>query len=152
MLDEIYNRRVLELAADIPRLGRLPAPDATAKAHSRLCGSTVVVDLVVKDGRVVDFAHDVQGLRARPGLVVADGAARDRRDGRGASRAARGDDPNAEAERPAAGGQMGGFRGARAGARLQGAPCLDAADVRRGRRRARPDPRGERAPETRRCE
>ena len=60
MLDEIYNRRVLELAADIPRLGRLAAPDATAKAHSRLCGSTVTVDIVVRDGRVVDFAHDVR--------------------------------------------------------------------------------------------
>ncbi|RBP13780.1 NifU-like protein involved in Fe-S cluster formation [Roseiarcus fermentans] len=60
MLDDIYSRRVLELAADIPRLGRLPAPDATAKAHSRLCGSTVVVDLVVEHGRVVDFAHDVR--------------------------------------------------------------------------------------------
>ena len=60
MIDDIYNRRVLELAADIPRLGRLPAPDGTAKAHSRLCGSTVVVDLVVRDGRVVDFAHDVK--------------------------------------------------------------------------------------------
>ena len=60
MLDDIYNRRVLELAANIPRLGRLAAPDATAKAHSRLCGSTVVVDLVVRDGRVVDFAHDVK--------------------------------------------------------------------------------------------
>jgi NifU-like protein involved in Fe-S cluster formation len=60
MLDEIYNRRVLELAADIPRLGRLNAPDATAKAHSRLCGSTVIVDLAVKDGHVVDFAHDVR--------------------------------------------------------------------------------------------
>jgi len=60
MLDDIYNRRVLELAANIPRLGRLSAPDATAKAHSRLCGSTVVVDLTVRDGRVVDFAHDVK--------------------------------------------------------------------------------------------
>jgi len=60
MLDDIYNRRVLELAADIPRLGRLSAPDATAKAHSRLCGSTVVVDLVVRDGRVADFAHEVR--------------------------------------------------------------------------------------------
>ena len=60
MIDDIYNRRVLELAADIPRLGRLPAPHASAKAHSRLCGSTVVVDLVVKGGRVVDFAHDVK--------------------------------------------------------------------------------------------
>ena len=60
MIDEIYNRRVLELAANIPRLGRLTSPDATAKAHSRLCGSTVVVDVCVKDGRVVDFAHDVK--------------------------------------------------------------------------------------------
>jgi NifU-like protein involved in Fe-S cluster formation len=60
MIDDIYNRRVLELAANIPRLGRLPAPDATARAHSRLCGSTVTVDLVVKDGRVADFAHDVK--------------------------------------------------------------------------------------------
>jgi NifU-like protein involved in Fe-S cluster formation len=60
MIDDIYNRRVLELAANIPRLGRLANPDATAKAHSRLCGSTVVVDLCVKNGRVVDFAHDVK--------------------------------------------------------------------------------------------
>ena len=60
MIDDIYNRRVLELAANIPRLGRLANPDATAKAHSRLCGSTVVVDLCVEDGRVVDFAHDVK--------------------------------------------------------------------------------------------
>jgi NifU-like protein involved in Fe-S cluster formation len=60
VIDDIYNRRVLELAANIPRLGRLASPDATAKAHSRLCGSTVVVDIRVRDGRVVDFAHDVK--------------------------------------------------------------------------------------------
>jgi NifU-like protein involved in Fe-S cluster formation len=60
MLDTVYNRTILELAADIPRLGRLNAPDATAKAHSKLCGSTVVIDLVVRDGRVSDFAHDVK--------------------------------------------------------------------------------------------
>src|ERR1700728_2734171 len=60
MISEIYNRRVLELAGNIPRLGRLANPDASAKAHSRLCGSTVVIDLSVKNGRVVDFAHDVK--------------------------------------------------------------------------------------------
>jgi NifU-like protein involved in Fe-S cluster formation len=60
MIDDIYNRRVLELAGNIPRLGRLASPDATAKAHSRLCGSTVVVDICVRKGRVVDFAHDVR--------------------------------------------------------------------------------------------
>jgi NifU-like protein involved in Fe-S cluster formation len=60
MLDSIYNRKILELAGDIPRLGRLSAPDATARAHSKLCGSTVVVDLSMRDGRVSDFAHDVK--------------------------------------------------------------------------------------------
>ena len=60
MLNDIYNQRVLELAADIPRLGRLAAPHASAKAHSRLCGSTVTVDLRVEDGKVSDFAHDVR--------------------------------------------------------------------------------------------
>jgi NifU-like protein involved in Fe-S cluster formation len=60
VLNDIYNKRILELAADIPRLGRLAAPQASAKAHSRLCGSTVVVDLLLQDGCVSDFAHDVK--------------------------------------------------------------------------------------------
>lgn len=60
MLNDIYNRRILELASDIPRQGRLAAPDATATSHSKLCGSTVTVDLVMKGDEVVDFAHDVK--------------------------------------------------------------------------------------------
>lgn len=60
MLNDIYNKRILELAADIPRQGRLPHPDASATAHSKLCGSTVTVDLVLEGDRVTDFAHDVK--------------------------------------------------------------------------------------------
>jgi NifU-like protein involved in Fe-S cluster formation len=60
MLNDIYNKRILELAAEIPRLGRLPTPQASATAHSKLCGSTVTVDLALRDGKVVDFAHDVK--------------------------------------------------------------------------------------------
>jgi NifU-like protein involved in Fe-S cluster formation len=60
MLDEVYNRRILELAGDIPRIGRLPQPDATATAHSKLCGSTVTVDVAMKGGKVSDFAHEVR--------------------------------------------------------------------------------------------
>lgn len=60
MLSDIYNQRILELAADIPRLGRLPSPHGSATAHSRLCGSTVTVDVSVADGTVTDFAHDVK--------------------------------------------------------------------------------------------
>ena len=61
MLDDIYNRRILELAGNIPRLGRLAHPDASATSHSKLCGSTVKIDLMMDaDGVVTDFAHDVK--------------------------------------------------------------------------------------------
>ena len=60
MLNDIYNQRILELAGNIPRLGRLESPQATARAHSKLCGSTVTVDLSMDDGRVVDYAQDVK--------------------------------------------------------------------------------------------
>ncbi|RCS24370.1 iron-sulfur cluster assembly scaffold protein [Phyllobacterium salinisoli] len=60
MIDEIYNARILEFAGNIQRMGRLDAPDASATAHSKLCGSTVTVDLMMRDGVVVDFAHEVK--------------------------------------------------------------------------------------------
>jgi NifU-like protein involved in Fe-S cluster formation len=60
MIDEIYNRKILGFAADIPRLGRLENPDATAIAHSKLCGSKVTVDLKVSGDTVTDFGHEVK--------------------------------------------------------------------------------------------
>ncbi|HEY2758071.1 MAG TPA: iron-sulfur cluster assembly scaffold protein [Pseudolabrys sp.] len=60
MINDVYNARILELAGNIPRLGRLPVPDASATAHSKLCGSTVTIDLTLADGAVSDFAHDVK--------------------------------------------------------------------------------------------
>jgi NifU-like protein involved in Fe-S cluster formation len=60
MLNDVYNSRILELAGNIPRIGRLDAPDGTATAHSKLCGSTVTVDLKMTGDTVTDFAHDVK--------------------------------------------------------------------------------------------
>ncbi|ETR75666.1 nitrogen-fixing protein NifU [Afipia sp. P52-10] len=60
MINDIYNKRIIELAGSIPRLGRLADPDATATAHSKLCGSTVVVDLKMDGPVVTAFAHDVR--------------------------------------------------------------------------------------------
>jgi len=60
MLNDVYNAKILDLAANIPRLGRLEAPDASARAHSKLCGSTVTVDLKMDGDTVTDFAHDVK--------------------------------------------------------------------------------------------
>lgn len=59
-LIKLYSGRILQLAASIPHLGRLPAPGATARKRSPICGSTVTVDLVMRDGRVVEFAQDVK--------------------------------------------------------------------------------------------
>jgi NifU-like protein involved in Fe-S cluster formation len=60
MINEIYNQKILAFAADIPRLKRLPDPDATAVAISRLCGSKVTVDLKMDHGVITDFGHDVK--------------------------------------------------------------------------------------------
>ena len=60
MIDDVYNAKILGLAGNIGRIGRLEAPDATATAHSKLCGSTVTVDIRMEGGRVVDFAHEVK--------------------------------------------------------------------------------------------
>ncbi|MEM9139513.1 MAG: iron-sulfur cluster assembly scaffold protein [Pseudomonadota bacterium] len=59
-LMKLYSQRILALAGDIPRIGRLEAPDGTATKRSPLCGSTVTVDVAVADGRVADYAHDVK--------------------------------------------------------------------------------------------
>jgi NifU-like protein involved in Fe-S cluster formation len=59
-LIQLYSGRILELAADIPHLGRLPDPQGSAKRRSPLCGSTVTVDVALKDGRVETFAQDVK--------------------------------------------------------------------------------------------
>lgn len=59
-LIKLYSGRILELAADIPHLQRLESPGATVKKRSPLCGSTVTVDVKVKDGRVSEFGQDVK--------------------------------------------------------------------------------------------
>ena len=59
-LIKLYSGRILALAASIPHLGRLDAPDGSAKCRSPLCGSTVTVDVMVTDGRISAFAQDVK--------------------------------------------------------------------------------------------
>jgi NifU-like protein involved in Fe-S cluster formation len=60
MLNDIYSRRILELAADIPHLGQLSEPDASATARSKLCGSTVTVYVKLQGNVVTAFAHEVK--------------------------------------------------------------------------------------------
>ncbi len=59
-LVKLYSQRILALAADIPLTRRLEHPDSTVKRRSPLCGSTVTVDVTVRDGRIADFGQDVK--------------------------------------------------------------------------------------------
>ena len=60
MIDDVYNAKILGLAGNIGRIGRLDAPDASATAHSKLCGSTVTVDIRMEGDAICDFAHVVK--------------------------------------------------------------------------------------------
>ncbi|PKP77410.1 MAG: iron-sulfur cluster assembly scaffold protein [Alphaproteobacteria bacterium HGW-Alphaproteobacteria-3] len=60
MLNEIYNKRILALAADIPHGERLDAPDASATAVSKLCGSKVTVDVKLDGDKVAEYGADVK--------------------------------------------------------------------------------------------
>ncbi|HWE17557.1 MAG TPA: iron-sulfur cluster assembly scaffold protein [Hyphomicrobiaceae bacterium] len=59
-LNEIYNQRILELSANIARTERLSDADATATAHSKLCGSTISVDVKLAGDRVSAFGQTVK--------------------------------------------------------------------------------------------
>jgi NifU-like protein involved in Fe-S cluster formation len=60
MIDELYSTSILRLAANMPRAGRLAAPDGSAEKVAKLCGSRITVDVVLKDGVIADFAQDVK--------------------------------------------------------------------------------------------
>lgn len=58
-LSDLYSERILEIAGNLPVMERLSAPDASARRVSRVCGSTIEVDLKMRDGVVTDYAQDV---------------------------------------------------------------------------------------------
>ncbi len=60
MIDDLYSAKLLRLAAEMTRAGRLADPDATSEKVSKLCGSRIIVDVKVASGRVTDFAQDVK--------------------------------------------------------------------------------------------
>ena len=60
MIDELYSAKILKTAANMPRAGRLAHPDASVEKVSKLCGSRITVDVVLRDGRIADYAQDVK--------------------------------------------------------------------------------------------
>jgi len=61
MIDDLYSARILSLAANMPRAGRLAAPQGSAERVAKLCGSRITADVILDEtGHVADFAQDVQ--------------------------------------------------------------------------------------------
>ena len=59
-MDDIYNSKILEFAGNIPLTGTLNDADASAQAHSRLCGSKVRIWLKMDGDTISAFSHDVK--------------------------------------------------------------------------------------------
>ena len=74
-LIKLYSKRILALAADIPFTDRLAAPTATVRRRSPLCGSTVTVDIVLKDGRIKEYGQDVKACALGQASAAIAGAA-----------------------------------------------------------------------------
>ncbi len=60
MLDSVYNSKIIEYAGNIEKVGELEGAHATAKVHSKLCGSTVEVSIKMEGNVITDFAHKVK--------------------------------------------------------------------------------------------
>lgn len=73
-LSDLYSEAILEIAANAPRPPRLDDPDATARKVSRICGSLIEVDLVVRAGRITAYGHDISAcaLGQTSAAIVAD--------------------------------------------------------------------------------
>lgn len=74
-LIKLYSARILALAAEIPHVTRLDAPDASVRKRAPLCGSTVTVDMTMRDGRVVEFGQDVKACALGQAAASVVGAA-----------------------------------------------------------------------------
>lgn len=57
---QLYSGRILQLASSIPNAGRLPAPEGAARKRAPMCGSTIGAEVMLRDGRLADYAQDVR--------------------------------------------------------------------------------------------
>lgn len=74
-LIKLYSARILALAADIPHLGQLEAPQASVQKRAPLCGSTVRVDVEMTDGKLSAMAQDVKACALGQAAAAVVGAA-----------------------------------------------------------------------------
>ena len=72
----LYNRDILRLAASIPHQRRLEKPQASVEKRSPVCGSRVVVDIVLDEqGRVAALGQEVKACALGQASAALMGAA-----------------------------------------------------------------------------
>ena len=58
-LSDLYSEKILQIAGNPPKAPRLARADASARKVSRVCGSSIVVDVVVSDGIISGYGHEL---------------------------------------------------------------------------------------------
>lgn len=58
-LSDLYSERILDLAGNAVAPARLDHPDASARKVSRVCGSSIEVDILLQDGVISGYGHDI---------------------------------------------------------------------------------------------
>jgi SUF system NifU family Fe-S assembly protein len=60
MIDELYSREILRRTTQLKHLGHLDTPDGQADRVSKLCGSSIHVEVKMNGDRIADFAQQVE--------------------------------------------------------------------------------------------
>lgn len=60
MVDELYQKALLRLAANATGAGSIDTPDVELTLDNPTCGDRVSVQLKVTDGHITEFAHDTR--------------------------------------------------------------------------------------------
>jgi NifU-like protein involved in Fe-S cluster formation len=58
-LSDLYSEKILDLAGNAVQPGRLAGADASARKVSRVCGSVIEVDLVVRNAIITGYGHEI---------------------------------------------------------------------------------------------
>lgn len=78
---DLYHPRIFELAAEIPRIGRMESPDGSGRRHSRICGSTAIVDVKLDGAKIADFSLEIEACalgQASAAILARDAVGADR--------------------------------------------------------------------------
>ena len=57
---KLYSEKILALATEIPFTACLSKPDVSITKRSPVCGSMITIELVVRNGKIIEFSQNVK--------------------------------------------------------------------------------------------